>query len=59
MEKILLISVAAMAAYQLAKHFGNIEPMTRFNVIDMKGREYQLNEDKNGYMRDQFGGVWA
>lgn len=60
MKKLLLISIVGLAGYTLAQKFSEARQAGGgVSVLDMKGREIKLQEDKNGFLNDQFGRVWA
>lgn len=57
-----ILGVAAFVAVKLVDHFskGTATPKPQgFSVTDMKGRELILNTGKNGYLYDQYGGLWT
>lgn len=57
MKNGLMIAAAAAASYFLFKKLAQAAPSSGGGMMDTSGRSIQLTE-KNGYLRDQFGGLW-
>lgn len=59
MKNILIVAGAAVVTLYVAKTLFNQSGVNPMRRIDMQGREYIFRENKNGYIQDQYGGMWA
>lgn len=60
MKNIIIIGLSAAAVYWVAN--GAKMPMAKasgMRTTDTKGREVIFQQNKNGYLVDQYGGMWA
>lgn len=54
-----IMGAVAFGSYALIQKINNRPVLGGFSVMDTKGKEYQLNESKDGFLYDQFGGMWT